>query len=367
MNAQLLHLKAQELVTRYLKTEAELVEVLQKMDLHKTYRELGSPSLYAYATEKLGLPDGAAYNLITVARKAREVPALQAEIQNGSLTVSKARRIASVVTLENQDHWIGLAKTLPKAALEKEIARVAPQTLTPERAKYVTADRMRLELGVSEALMKKLKRVQDLVSQAGSKAATLEEALDAMTDLYLERRDPVVKAKRIALKSELKHPSKIELKIKSGLAQAPETQSTQKNELSVQNLRNSQVLKSNLPDQNLSNSKEPNTNFPVQNLSNLNLLKTEPTPQLGPGRVIPTKKLTLVTRRKSRPAELNHQIQLRDEGRCVEIDAQGNRCAQSRWTDIHHIIPVELGGKDTLENLVTLCRGHHQMIHAQLG
>jgi len=100
MNAKILHEKAQELVTRYLKTEAELIEILQKIGHCKTYRELGSPSLYAYATEKLGLPDGAAYNLITVARKDREVPALQAEIKNGTLTVSKARRIARVLTLE---------------------------------------------------------------------------------------------------------------------------------------------------------------------------------------------------------------------------------------------------------------------------
>jgi len=352
MNAHLLHSKAQELVTRYLKTEADLIEIFQKMDHLKAYRELGSPSLYAYATEKLGLPDGAAYNLITVARKAREVPALQAEIKNGSLTVSKARRISSVVTLENQDHWIGLAKTLPKAALEKEIARAAPQTLTPERAKYVTADRIKLELGVSEELMKKLKRVQDLFSQAGSRAATLEEALNVMADLYLERKDPVVKAKRIVMKSEMKNQSKTELKNKNCLAQERETESTKKSDLPVQNSKNSQLIKINSLDQNLSNS---------------NLFKTELAQKLGPGRVIQAKKLTLISRRQPRPASLDHQIQLRDEGRCVEKDEKGNRCTQTRWTDIHHIIPVEHSGKDTLDNLVTLCRGHHRIIHARIG
>jgi len=342
MNAKLLHERAQELVTRYLKTESELIVILQKIDHSKAYRELGSSSLYAYATEKLGLPDGAVYNLITVARKAREVPALQSEIQNGSLTVSKARRIASVVTLENQEHWITLAKTLPKAALEKEIARVAPQTLTPERAKYVTADRIKLEIGVSEELMKKIKRVQDLVSQAGARAATLEEALEAMAGLYLERRDPVVKAKRMALKTEIKS--------NQSLVQEQETSRTHKNGLPAQSLNNSHGIEINLSDPCLSNS---------------NITKKELAPKHGLGRVIQAKKLTLVTRRPHRPAELDHQIQLRDEGRCVEKDEKGNRCTQSRWTDVHHIIPVEHGGKDTLENLVTVCRSHHRMIHAR--
>jgi len=72
-------------------------------------------------------------------------------------------------------------------------------------------------------------------------------------------------------------------------------------------------------------------------------------------------------KRPHRPAELDHQIQLRDQGQCAEKDFQGNRCTQTRWLDVHHIIPVEHGGLDTLENLITLCRSHHRMVHAQLG
>ncbi|MGE3760540.1 MAG: HNH endonuclease [Pseudobdellovibrionaceae bacterium] len=41
----------------------------------------------------------------------------------------------------------------------------------------------------------------------------------------------------------------------------------------------------------------------------------------------------------------------------------GSDCGCAKWTDIHHIIPRALGGKDTLENLITLCRAHHRQLH----
>jgi hypothetical protein len=34
--------------------------------------------------------------------------------------------------------------------------------------------------------------------------------------------------------------------------------------------------------------------------------------------------------------------------------------------DLHHIIPVAQGGKNTLENLICVCPNHHRMIHRNL-
>ena len=45
--------------------------------------------------------------------------------------------------------------------------------------------------------MKKLRRAQDLVSQSGRKLASLEETLEAMVDVFLEKRDPLKKAERV--------------------------------------------------------------------------------------------------------------------------------------------------------------------------
>jgi hypothetical protein len=112
------------------------------------------------------------------------------------ITLSKARKITPVITRENSGHWIELAKTLPKPKLEKEVAKVVPQALTPERARYVTETRIELKLGLSEDLMKKLRRAQDLVSQKARKPATLEETLGEILEIFMQKQDPLEKAKR---------------------------------------------------------------------------------------------------------------------------------------------------------------------------
>ncbi|MGE0527944.1 MAG: HNH endonuclease, partial [Bdellovibrionales bacterium] len=53
----------------------------------------------------------------------------------------------------------------------------------------------------------------------------------------------------------------------------------------------------------------------------------------------------------------------RDGGRCTHVDAQGRRCSEDKWLDVHHIRPVSAGGGHHLDNLTTLCRHHHDLVH----
>ena len=55
------------------------------------------------AVDRLKLSESTALNFINVARKAVQVPALQAEIRAGHVSVSKARKIVPVLTPQNQD------------------------------------------------------------------------------------------------------------------------------------------------------------------------------------------------------------------------------------------------------------------------
>ena len=68
-------------------------------------------------------------------------------------------------------------------------------------------------------------------------------------------------------------------------------------------------------------------------------------------------------KRKKMRAGLIHEVNLRDQGRCSEIDPSGKRCEQSRWIEMHHRIPVAEGGTDELQNLTSLCFHHHRALH----
>lgn len=174
-----IHKKALEVATRYKRAEADLLCVLQEVEVARVFVKLGFTSMFNYCVQALGLTESVAAN------------------QSGSLSVSKARKIAPVLTLENQDEWVEKAKILSTRKLEEEVARVAPREAAPERIKVVAEDRLELRMGISKALQEKLKRVQDLEAQRMGRAVSLEDTLETLLEVYLETKDPVKRAERV--------------------------------------------------------------------------------------------------------------------------------------------------------------------------
>ncbi len=85
----------------------------------------------------LKLSEEVAYIYINVARKARQIPALKEEIRKGTITVTKAKKITSVINAANQSHWLELARTASKAKLEKEVAAHSPGLAVRDKMTYV--------------------------------------------------------------------------------------------------------------------------------------------------------------------------------------------------------------------------------------
>ena len=197
MNHEQIHSRAIEIAGCYRKSVGELLDILQTLDARKTYREYECTSLFQYAVRYLNLSEDVAYNFITVARKACEVPALKQEIATGAITVAKVRKTCPILTLENQGHWLGVAKEVPTKELERQVAHANPKPEVPESANYVSGDRLRMVLGVSRKFMEMLARAQDLESQSTQGAVNREGALLAALEAYLERRDLVRRAERI--------------------------------------------------------------------------------------------------------------------------------------------------------------------------
>lgn len=61
------------------------------------------------------------------------------------------------------------------------------------------------------------------------------------------------------------------------------------------------------------------------------------------------------------PAAIRHRVFARDLGKC-----QFKSCGERRWTEVHHVRPLHLGGTHALENLTTLCSGHHKRMQSGL-
>ena len=144
----------------------------------------------------LKLSEAQASYFSRVSRKSLEVPALQAAITQGKLSLSQARRIEPVITRCNSGDWIEKAATLPQRELERIVAEANPRAHVVERIRPVALDRSEMKVAISTALETKLGRVRDVIATKRRRPVSLEEALEAMTETYLDREDPVRRAAR---------------------------------------------------------------------------------------------------------------------------------------------------------------------------
>src|SRR3954464_12612016 len=195
---QKIHETALTVSSDFKKCEERIIEVLIEVESSGLHLRLGCSSLFNYTQEYMTLSEAVSLNAIAVARKAREVPELRKEVQ--TIGISKARKMVSVLTKENQKEWIERAKSGSTRALEKAVAKENPRAATPEKATYVSEKRLDLRLGVSEELMLKIRRAQDQVSRSKGKPASLEETFEAAIAFYLQHKDPLEKAKRVIAK-----------------------------------------------------------------------------------------------------------------------------------------------------------------------
>jgi len=136
----------------------------------------------------LGLTESVAYGFITVARKARKVPALSQAVRTNELSVAKASRIVATITSENAEELIEFAKAHTTGEVERKLNKGA---------------RKNLDISLDPADL--LRRAQDLNPQA-----SLDDVLKLVLGEYLNRHDPVAKAKCATTRVNAKHSARAE-------------------------------------------------------------------------------------------------------------------------------------------------------------
>jgi HNH endonuclease len=62
------------------------------------------------------------------------------------------------------------------------------------------------------------------------------------------------------------------------------------------------------------------------------------------------------------PNDTKRQIASRDGLRCTFVGSDGQRCAATKFTQIHHEHPWARGGSETVENLRILCASHNRLL-----
>jgi hypothetical protein len=176
--------------------EFDFILSLQKLDEYQGYKHIGYRSLTSFCVKALKFPVAQSLTYVMVARKAVECDKLQKALREREISPATARKILSVLTPENQEHWLSLAMTLTTRNLEKEITKISPKDAKPDQMKYVGKDTLRYEVNVSEETDQDLRRARELICEKMGRGVSFDEVLGLLAKEYVERRDPLRKAQR---------------------------------------------------------------------------------------------------------------------------------------------------------------------------
>ncbi|MBT4762216.1 MAG: hypothetical protein HOO06_11000 [Bdellovibrionaceae bacterium] len=411
-NKDFAHINQQALnAVKYLKNaEYDLVKILQKVDENKVYAYYGFRSLFQYTLSALHLTESQAYSYISVARKSQQCPALDEALKKKDVSVSKLKQVIAQITPSNQIEWIDRVKTMSKRELENLVAKSNPHIRIPEQARMVAENLIHLQMPISESRFKKFQRVNELLCQKTNKVIKMQDVIEQLCDLYIEKHDPLKKAERAQMREEKKlknltyknnnslkkvaHRTKkigdrtnskpikstkmagdtqngilVKNIVKINYSQKKEHTNNDQKTIITRNLT-STISSTHVLEPNIKTFEQPicsrgQLNFVKTNdetLSrytdqNLNLPSLQKNSNRNEVHLIPNNNRTAI------PAKLRNKVYLRDQGCCQFQSPNGEKCDERRWLDYHHIVPVSQGGQHSLENLRLLCRGHHRSLH----
>lgn len=180
--------------SQYLRCEAELLRLVTIVNAQKIFRKLELTSTYDYCVKRLKLSADQSFNLIRIVRKSETVPALGKAVMDGTLTVSRAKKIASVVTPENHHQWIQKAAELPTRVLERQVAMENPREAVPDRLRPISENLSSFQCMLDSETEALLREAQDIVSRSERSSADMNTTLKSVLTRFIRQHHPAPKA-----------------------------------------------------------------------------------------------------------------------------------------------------------------------------
>ena len=200
---QFIHETNLRLAKTILLSEGELLSSLMEMQRRNLFRELGCTGIFEYCQRHLKFCESQANYYRRIAEVSFKVPELKAAVVQGELSISKARRITTVINPTNHQEWIRNAQTMKQKELEKAVSIVNPQAHPIERIRPVARNVSELRVPIDDETDKNLEILKDLLSQKLKRAATLADVIAWAAKETREKFDPEKKAERFAKRTTL--------------------------------------------------------------------------------------------------------------------------------------------------------------------
>jgi hypothetical protein len=335
----------------------ELVAHLAELDERKLYLGQGYSSLFTYCTGALHLAEHAAYNRIEVARASREFPAILDRLLDGSLNLATARLLAPHLRPDNFEAVVAMAHGKSKREVEVLVAGLAPRPDVPSSVRRLPAPvppvagatvvafsqgrpapslpeaALRLQ-GLPDACAPALPPRTLVAGTSPSGTAETFAAPPSSREAFVDR--PADRPADRPVVAPLA-PARYRVQFTMG-------EETHEKLRCVQDL-----LRREVPDGDPATIFDRALTLLLEDIGRKKLAETsKPRPVAG-----------LAATSRGVPASVKRAVWMRDAGRCAFVGANGQRCTERAFLELHHREPYARGGEATIANITLRCSRHH--------
>jgi len=337
---------------------AELVAHLVELEARRAYLVEGYGSLFAYCTGALRLSEHVAYNCLEATRTARKLPAVLDRLSSGDLNLNTLRILGPYLTPENHEAVLDEAAGRGKRHAEVIAARLAPMPDVPAFLRKLPA-RTWMPATAPAPVACGTPTDPPAARPALSPRATPEEPAAAVTSpaspglpALPPQAPPAIGAPQASW------PPPSPLPPRSGHpVVAPLTPDRFRVQFTMgkethEKLRFAQdMLRREIPDGDPAAIFDRALTLLLEEVARTKMAATA---SPGPDRI---------TAPGSRhiPAAVKRAVWFRDRGQCAFVSAQGRRCEQRSYLELHHIHPFALGGEATVGNIALRCQRHNAL------
>jgi hypothetical protein len=317
--------------------------------------------MFAYATRILHLSEAEAYLRITVARAARQHPALLAQLASGELHLSGAALLAPHLTVANREAVLARAAYKSKRRIEELVAELAPRPDVPASIRKLPEPRVGAAVpptastGESDSApdlvgVPTARLPQDASPRMESGPSELR--LDKVGTVAARPRGVKTESSAIAeqrTSAVLERPPSPSSGVLQPLSPARYRVQFTASEALREKLERLQAL---LPDSDLATLVEQAVTEKLERLEARRFGRTK-----APRKTLAQADTSAGPR--SIPAPVRRAVYERAGGRCAFVDAGGRRCEARSRLEFHHRHPHGYGGDRTPDNISLLCHSHN--------
>ncbi len=301
-------------------TIAALLAHLGEVDERKLYVSAAYPSMFLYCVHELRMSEDVAYKRISVARTAREYPAIFPMLAEGRLNQTAVLLLAPYLSPDNADSLLAAATHKTKPEIELLLAERFPRPDLPTLLQASPAAAPSDELVLLPEQASKYELAPERVGPSpGSDRVVHTGPSPARTRLAPLAPD------RFALQVTV-------------------------NKATYEQLRYAQALLGHaVPTGDVAEVLKRALDALVEKLEKQKFAKCA---RSRPHRRVPNGRHI--------PAAVRRAVLERDGGRCTFVSEHGKRCESRTRLELDHVEPLARGGEATVAGLRLLCRAHNQ-------